>query len=314
MHESDEIFQHEKVAIYGFLETILPDNEKFCYVKHLQPYQLEEEDLFRCLVVQINQVTKDPVTKLVFDINIQETDFPILYIKKQRINSLKEQQDPHLSFKLLSVHFLHKKTLVFDILKLEQEHKTTETKDSIYVDITDAKSFDYIYRTDTAEEPEFEAFPKEEEEAPEAFPKDDPLMTPGIYSADITPAIPREEKKALSESIAIATLKQEEPNPLQYVIFKPDADRERRLGIRRDESGDIIFDTAQEYDNLPFNIQWEVTHRHLINKTLKPDENKQEMINKYGSVEALYNFVRERQRIEFLGLEIENQYEIKQEQ
>lgn len=82
-----------------------------------------------------------------------------------------------------------------------------------------------------------------------------------------------------------------------------------------DKNGELVFESLNEFMSAPTNIQMRhVMERHLKNNLL-PTENKEEMIKKYGSLENLYLFVRERRRIQYLArynhIIEENIYEVK---
>ena len=70
---------------------------------------------------------------------------------------------------------------------------------------------------------------------------------------------------------------------------------------KRDENGDLIFDTLEEFTSSPYHIK----KRHLMERYVKmnllPGEDKQDMLEKHETIEKLYLFLKERTRNKFLA-------------
>lgn len=105
-----------------------------------------------------------------------------------------------------------------------------------------------------------------------------------------------------------------EGKEIDYIIPGDEKPVEKQ-NYKLDENGELVFETTSEFMSAPNHIQMRhVMERHLRHNLL-PNENKDEMIKKYGTLEKVYLFVRERRRINYLAkynvLVVENKYEIK---
>jgi hypothetical protein len=157
-------------------------------------------------------------------------------------------------------------------------------KEVAYVDVTDGIVFDYIYVSE-----EFKVAEQERLLGLEAFPKED---TSVAIPEEITPPVPDPNQTALEIPVEV------------------------KRQIRFDENGEITFDTSEEFQSLPYHYQWKYVMENHLRLFLQPGEDKHEMVVKYGSLEKVYLFVKERTRQKGLARlgyfdEKDNKYEIK---
>lgn len=70
---------------------------------------------------------------------------------------------------------------------------------------------------------------------------------------------------------------------------------------KKDESGELVFETAQEFTSAPYQIKMLHLMERYIKLNLMPDEDKKTMLEKHGGVETLYLYLKERARNNFLS-------------
>lgn len=284
--------QQERKAMDGLFAEILKETDKSRYEwQHTSP---NEKTHYDSLVIQYNKATNSIIKRMFFEAKIRGVDYDTLLIEKYKLtqlkNLVKEKND-----KIYYANFLPSKTVVFDLLKIEnkltfvEENHNIETANKAlgkrkkliaYPPISDGTIFPYVFKPEEYVDLEApvgttEAFPKEgTPQLPEA-PEEDPDQT--------KLEIPEDVKKK----------------------------------IRLDDNGDIVYDTHEEFKHFPMHIQWRIVMEKFLIRGLLPNEDKNDLIQKYGSLEKVYKFAKERQRLRFLAMYgydeegTENKYEIK---
>jgi len=292
--------KREREALDGLFKLMLKETDKVYYTIYHTPDQTNSK--YDCLVKKFDKVTKKMIKKMFFETKIRGAYYDTMLLEKQKLESLKALiRDPAID-KIYYVNFTPRGTILFDLIKIEHtlffvEHEHNKLtidkergkvkKEVAYVDITNGIVFDYIYIPEEqriAEQTriiEVEAFPKEEPEAPVAQ-----------IPEEITPPA---------------------PDPNQTTLEIP---AEVKRGVRLDENGEVTFSTSEEFQSLPYHYQWRYVMENHLRLFLQPGEDKHELIAKYGSLEKVYLFVKERTRQKSLARlgyfdEKENKYEIK---
>lgn len=70
---------------------------------------------------------------------------------------------------------------------------------------------------------------------------------------------------------------------------------------KKNENGEIVFQTPQEFTSAPYQIKMLHLMERYIKLNLLPTEDKKEMLEKHGGTETLYLFLKERARNNFLS-------------
>ncbi len=87
-------------------------------------------------------------------------------------------------------------------------------------------------------------------------------------------------------------------------------------GVKLDENGEVTYETAEEFHAYPYNIKMRYMMENFLRNFLLSTEDKHELLEKYGTLEKLYKFIKERTRQRFLAkygffVTEPNKYEIK---
>jgi len=269
-------------ALDGLLKEILKETDKAIYtVFHTIDKQ---RDGYDCLAIQYSKATGEKTKRMFFEAAIS-IDNGIECIEKKKFEQMKELVGDPARDKIYYVNFGLNKTFVFDLLKIETEKKlefvdylpTLESTSHLVAWLMqkDGTAFDYIYIR-----PEMEAFPKDE---PVVVEKINPEVNNNQSQTD--------------------------------VIIEQIVEQIRMDNVSLDENGEVTFETLEEFQSYPTKIQWRCVMERHLRLNLRPNESKNELIAKYGDLEKVHKFVKERARILFLAkygiVEETNKFEIK---
>jgi len=273
--------KQEREALTGLFKELLKENSLVRYTVYHTPDHTKSK--YDCLVKQYSKETGKVIKKMFFETKIRGAHYDTLLIEKQKLDSMKKLIRDIEIDKIYYVNFTPKNTIIFDLLKIEEkllfvehEHnKQTIDKDKgkvlkevAYVDNTDGKIFDYVYVPSAIKE-------KIEEEI-----KAGPVV-PFLTEKEVDDIVKRQYENPPLPDI---------PDQLEIEDF-----------LRLDENGEVQYDSEQEFRSFPHRIQIRCVMEHFLRRNLMPNENKLEMIKKYGSLEKLYLFAKERLRLRFLA-------------
>jgi hypothetical protein len=279
--EENKIFSHneeqERKALDGLFNEILKETDKVSYDwTHTPPSAKVHYD---SLVKQHDKLTNKILTRMFFEAKIRGVDYDTLLIEKYKLTELKKFVKDK-NDKIYYANFLPSNTVVFDLLKIEKNLVFIEEEHNI-------KTAD----KELGKRKKWVAYP----------PISDGTVFPFIYT-------PEEYTETVIVDENFEAFPKEDP-------IKLDVAAEIKKIINGDHNGEVTFSSYNEFRSLPHHIQWRYVAENFLRLFLLPTENKQEMIAKYGSVEKLYKFVKERERQRYLAkfgiLSEENQYEIK---
>ncbi len=71
---------------------------------------------------------------------------------------------------------------------------------------------------------------------------------------------------------------------------------DQRLGVRRDGSGQIVFESAAQFKLLPEHIQQEFRDRNIIFTNVKDKQERERLLKQHGSIKKVAAHVKEQLR------------------
>jgi hypothetical protein len=302
-----ETGKKEREALTGLFKLMLKESDKVYYTIYHTP----DQTIYDCLVKKFDRETGKVIKKMFFETKIRGAYYDTMLLEKQKLESLKALIRDKDIDKIYYVNFTPRNAILFDLIKIEhtlffveqQHNKLTVDKERgkaaksvAYIDVTDGIVFDYIYspETNTSTTPPVPFLSEKEVDhilsLQNAFPKEDVILAVAQIPDEINPP--------------------SDPNQTKLEIV------EIKIAVKFDENGEVAFNTSEEFQSFPYHIQWRYVMENYLRKFLLPDEEKHVMIDKYGSLEKVYLFVRERTRQKFLAMyghfvEEPNEYEIK---
>lgn len=303
----------EREALDGLFKELLKENNKVRYSVYHTPDRTKSK--YDCLVRQYSKQTGEMLKKMFFEVKIRGAHYDTLLIEKQKLDSMKRLIRDLDKDKLYYINFTPKNTVVFDLLKIESEvgfnfvndhhNRTTVekelgkvSKEVAYIDNKLGTTFQYIYQqkesqSQTQKQPEA---PKQQPQPKQQEDFDDDLIK------DDEAALIKENLNALNEVIEQAPPVQEisppEPDPNQTLMKFASLETDVTV-IRKDENGQILYDSDKEFRRFPLNIQWLCVAQARIKKLLRPGEDRLMMIELMGGEIELGNFLHQRFMMDF---------------
>lgn len=272
--------KEERDALNGLFSELLKENKKFRYTVYHTPGQTKSR--YDCLVRQYCKQTGKVLKKMFFEAKIRGAHYETLLIERQKLDSMKKLVRDLDVDKLYYVNFTPINTIIFDLLKIESEgkisfikqnhNKTTVEKELgkvekevAYISVNEGKVFAYVYTKETKG-----AMPLIEENEPEPEEPEEPPVLPAVIEPELVVA---EEYGVVNE---------------KSLYFLDSSN------IRRDENGQIIYDSLDEFQSFPLKIQWLCVAQQRIKRWLKPGEDRLTMIELMGGEIELGKFLHKR--------------------
>ncbi len=322
---------HKKRALEIFLKEYLKDNENTKYSFLFLTENHANYGKYDCLAKQ-SKKDGSIMKNIIFFATICKTDYEIPMVEKQVIDELNKFTNETVPTRIYLIMFTPAKTITFDIQKLGEENKLTVVDNIIYLDVADAKRFEFAYNPIIIEEvtENIQAFP------PEDNNEDSNVNPVIIMSLDVNPMVePVENVNDIPANLYVVTKNEIDPpivNPTdtpaidgqednsthdeendaeninnisggQNEIKSPTESEFKDEGI---EEENVIsfegysFTSYRDFIFLPKKIQWEYVYDIYINKNLSFEE-KIEMLSKFKTRKELYFHLQEENRTKFLG-------------
>lgn len=276
--------KEERDALNGLFSELLKENEKFRYTVYHTPGQTKSR--YDCLVRQYCKQTGKVLKKMFFEAKIRGAHYETLLIERQKLDSMKKLIRDLDVDKLYYVNFTPISTIIFDLLKIESEgkisfvkhnhNKTTVEKELgkvekevAYISVNEGKVFAYVYTKET------KGTPLIEENEPEPEPEPETTVLPAVIEPELVVAEVVEQ-------------------PKYGVVDEKSLYFLDSSNIRRDENGQILYDSFDEFQSFPLKIQWLCVAQQRIKRWLRPGEDRLTMIELMGGEIELGKFLHKR--------------------
>lgn len=288
----------EREALTGLLSKYMKETDQYRY--HIYHTPNRDKSKYDCIVKKYQKSDSRLVKKMFFEVKIRGAHYDTLLLEKQKLESLKSLITNKETDSIYYVNFTPVNTVMFDLLSIEDKlHFVNEKHNRVsvnkeagkrekaiaYISIYDGKIYDYVY--------------VDKDNLVDNL-ADNSLLEPNIEpEKNEQPAEPEQNETAnnitnnitdLLENVEITENETEQTEQTELDL-KP---QKQYDGIRRDEKGIILYDSIEEFRSFPLKIQWLCVAQHRIKLFLRPDEDRDFMVELMGGEMQLADFLHKR--------------------